>query len=98
MIEGWQARIDAAQRKTHKRIAGTRYSRRAYGTEYPGMEMRPRCWDCGVDKGQLHVEHCGVERCARCGIGQAAFCDCAATTPGMGGQSAEKVELLHDRT
>lgn len=73
MIEGWQKRIDTAQRKTHEVIAGVRYQRVRYGNEVP--DARPTCRSCGVRHGQFHVPSCCVEICPAC-KGQAIICMC----------------------
>jgi hypothetical protein len=72
----WQAQIDAAQDITHDEVAGTQYPRKPYGCEVENP--KPRCRDCAVKVGQLHVIGCCVELCAVCG-GQAWGCSCYAT-------------------
>ena len=77
MAPDWPARIEAAQLVTHYVIGGRPYPRIPYGDE-PGDwgAGRHPCGDCGVIKGQLHVEDaCDVEHCPCCG-GQVISCDC----------------------
>jgi len=73
MIAGWAERIEEEQDHPQEWIAGAIYQRIRYGADYPdGME---HCRDCGVAHGQVHVDGCCVERCARCGD-QRMFCGC----------------------
>lgn len=77
---GWIERIAEAQDDAQIEICGVEYDRIAYGSDYPNG--KPRCRDCGVSHGQLHVVGCCVERCAKCGAGQACTgcCDVPAPT------------------
>ena len=70
----WQREIDAAQLHTVDVILSKTYPRIRYGEDSP--DGREHCWDCGVEHGQFHVVGCCVERCARCKVRQALFCDC----------------------
>lgn len=77
MAPEWPARIVAAQLTTHYSINGDQYARIRYGEEPEdwGADRGP-CGDCGVVKGQYHVEiACDVERCPSC-QGQVFSCDC----------------------
>jgi hypothetical protein len=80
MIEGWPEKIAAAQTAPNCTIGGIEMSRIRYGDESGewGANSRP-CHDCGVIKGELHVEGCDVERCAGCGE-QRFGCDCESTS------------------
>lgn len=71
----WQREIEEEQACTKLTVAGQSYPRIRYGTDFP--DGRPRCRDCGVKQGQIHVFPCLVERCPRCIKGQAAGCPCA---------------------
>lgn len=69
----WQARIDAAQALKTVWLSGATYQRTPYGTEVD--DPRPKCRDCFVAIGQLHVPSCCVELCPCCGE-QFISCDC----------------------
>lgn len=49
------------------------------------------CGDCGVKPGELHIQGCDVERCARCG-GQSIGCDCVYEVNGI---STDELERSH---
>lgn len=69
----WAKRIAEAQEDTHETIGGKRYARVPYGNEFE--RCGETCRDCGVQKGQLHVVTCCIERCPCCGE-QAIGCGC----------------------
>ncbi|MFZ3081420.1 hypothetical protein [Rhodoferax ferrireducens] len=71
---GWLERIEEAQDETTQTIRGVEFDRIPYGDDH--QATGPRCRDCGVEKGQLHVDGCLVERCPKCGTGQAALGCC----------------------
>jgi hypothetical protein len=71
----WQAKIDEAQLETTVDLCGSTYARVRYGDDYPELDLKPACRDCGCRLGELHVPVCCVERCPRCGH-QAISCDC----------------------
>ena len=73
----WQAEIDAAQDETHLLVCGASLPRVRYGDDYPNA--RPRCPDCAVLHGQLHIFPCTFERCPRCRR-QAMGCNCESST------------------
>lgn len=73
-VPGWQEEIDQAQEDTHVVTETGTYPRIPYGPDHPGMRA-PRCRDCGVERGQLHVVSCMVEVCPVC-RGQAFGCPC----------------------
>lgn len=60
-------------------IKGVVYERVRYGAEYPGI-TRPRCHDCGVELGEVHIPGCDWEQCPACegleGRLQAISCGC----------------------
>ena len=76
MVEGWPEKIEEAQRISSCEIKGKSVSRVRYGDEEGdwGSDNGP-CHDCGVIKGEIHVEGCDVERCAGCDA-QRFGCDC----------------------
>lgn len=70
----WAAKKAEAQSIKRVHLCGVPYERVPYGKDYP--EAQPTCRDCGVNKGQLHVPTCAIERCPICS-GQAIGCGCA---------------------
>jgi hypothetical protein len=74
MIEGWQTKIDEAQRETLADVGGVFYSRIRHIASADGS-LDP-CGDCAALPGQLHVSSCTRERCPRCRIAQRYGCDC----------------------
>lgn len=67
---------DPTEQPTEIEIAGRQVKRVRYGEEQDdwGADRGP-CHDCGVQKGELHIFGCHVERCPICG-GQVIFCEC----------------------
>jgi len=76
MIEGWPEKIREAQGVLTCTIDGQEVPRIRYGNESDdwGADRRP-CHDCGVIKGELHVDGCDAECCPGCD-GQRGNCDC----------------------
>lgn len=70
----WAARKAEAQRRTHVHLFKVPFARKPYGPDHPNGG--PTCRDCGVERGQLHVPSCCMERCPIC-TGQAIGCGCA---------------------
>ena len=63
--------IIEAQKTTFLETGGRKYPRIKFGDEPGWLEIRPDfaeipCHDCGVLKGQYHLDHCDVEECPRC--------------------------------
>jgi hypothetical protein len=81
MIEGWPARIQAAQTMPYLVIGGEQYERIRFGSERDdwGADQHP-CADCRVIKGEFHVEGCDGEECPRCRE-QLITCGCDARYP-----------------
>jgi hypothetical protein len=74
VAKGWPERIEAAQLVTEYLIGGAAYPRVALGKEQNEWPDGP-CHDCGVRKGQYHVELiCDAEECPLC-HGQVIGCD-----------------------
>jgi hypothetical protein len=73
MKETWADRIAEEQDDPTVELKGQIFNRVRYGDDCP--DGKPRCRDCGVAHGQIHVFTCVVERCPRCGD-QACCCDC----------------------
>lgn len=55
-------------------INGQAFDRVPYGSGADDLKF-PKCDDCGVPRGRLHLLGCDLEPCPRCG-GQAITCEC----------------------
>jgi hypothetical protein len=55
-------------------INGQEFDRVPYGSGADDLKF-PKCDDCGVQRGRLHLLGCDLEPCPRCG-GQAITCEC----------------------
>ncbi len=92
MAPEWPARIEAAQLISEYVIGGVSLARIPYGKEQDEWPTGP-CHDCGVLKGQFHVELiCDVEECPRCG-GQVIGCHC----PYAGDSPSGSTDTPHSR-
>jgi hypothetical protein len=92
MAAEWPARIEAAQNIREYIINGKAYDRIPYGREEGGGVFPEPCHDCGVLRGQYHVELvCDMEECPHC-HGQVMGCDC----PYEGDDSNEGGELTEN--
>jgi hypothetical protein len=77
MIEGWPAKIEAAQRIPILTYGTQVFPRVRYGDEQDDWGAdKHSCHDCRVIKGEFHVPGCDAERCPVCG-GQLLGCDCS---------------------
>ena len=63
--QGWQADFKRAQAVTHLVINSREYDRLSYGDEEEPLQ-HPKCDDCGVPRGSLHLLGCDLEQCPRC--------------------------------
>lgn len=77
MVQGWPERIRQAQHIKTLSYKDAEFPRIKYGDEqrYGEVSVRHVCHDCGVFKGQFHVEGCDVEECPQCRT-QLIGCDC----------------------
>jgi hypothetical protein len=71
MIKDNPKEIMGAQRRIYVSKGHHKYRRITYGAELWLLEVDPTlsgtpCHDCGVVKGQYHVEGCDVEECPKC--------------------------------
>ena len=76
---GWAEKIAKAQELTHLHVFKVPYERIRFGDDY--LTTKPRCPDCGVLQGQVHVLGCSFEKCPVC-FGQEISCDCTDDPPG----------------
>lgn len=76
MAEGWPEKVREAQHTTSVIINGREHERIRCGSEKEGCGADDQpCHDCGVLKGQVHVENCDIEECPVC-QGQLISCGC----------------------
>jgi hypothetical protein len=76
MIEGWPAKIIAAQEMVSLKSEGRDIPRVRYGKEKSDWNAgNTPCHDCSVLDGEFHVPNCDVEECPVCGH-QLISCDC----------------------
>jgi hypothetical protein len=68
MTDEWRAEIAKAQKQPTRIVRGMGFDRFRHDSDTP-------CRDCGVQRGQLHVAICCVERCPCC-FAQALTCFC----------------------
>jgi hypothetical protein len=62
--EKWQKKIEELQRITYYLLGDKRLPRVRYGEEVDDWGANDQaCGDCGVEKGQLHVQSCDIEQC-----------------------------------
>jgi hypothetical protein len=73
-LKDWDQRIAAAQLERTYVIGGVPVRRIPYGAERTRWRL-PKCGDCDVRKGQLHVVGCDIEECPACGW-QVISCGC----------------------
>jgi len=72
---GYPERVKAAQMRLTAVVAGGIYKRIRYGEELGYQSQWPStCGDCGVIKGEFHLEDCDLERCPKCKEGQHLHC------------------------
>ena len=74
MDANWPEQIQRAQKLPVCFVNGREIPRIRYGTE-PDVAAATPCGECGVIKGELHVEGCRLEACAGCGAPRFS-CDC----------------------
>lgn len=78
MIESWPQKIKEAQAIVTYKLGGKDLPRVRYGDEqdnWASAEKQP-CGDCGVIKGEFHVQECcDIEECPACGT-QLLTCEC----------------------
>ena len=76
MIAGWPKVMRDAQLEPTMVRKGVEVDRIRYGSEPDATGSESQyCRDCSVEKGQVHVWRCCVERCPICGW-QPVLCGC----------------------
>jgi len=76
VLDGWSQLVDHSQRVKTLILNGQKLDRIEFGEESWGWGKEKNiCYDCMVDKKQLHVIGCDGEQCPRC-FNQLFICSC----------------------